>query len=128
MKNKKIICIIISIILFCTIDPITVAMNDTGKINNKNPINSSDFAPCFLIGIMHEKKVKIPWGYKSLWRPIFIIRLGGSNGRHVLGPFSGIIEPEYYNYTGYVGGLRFIRRPSGEGFFFICAWLIPFNY
>lgn len=127
MKNKTMICLTICIILVWAIDPIAVAMNNV-KDNNNDPINSTDFAPCFLIGIMHEKKVKIPWGYKSLWRPIFIIRLGGSNGRHILGPFSGIIEPGYYNYTGYAGGLRFIRRPSGEGFFFICASLTPYNY
>lgn len=128
MKNKTIICIIISIILLCAIFPIAVSMNNIRDCNNENPIGSSDFAPCFLIGVMHEKKVKIPWGYKSLWLPIFIIRLGGSNGRHILGALSVTIEPGYYNYTGYVGGLRFIRSPSGEGFFFICAWLIPFNY
>lgn len=126
MKNRLMMSVILFVILFLISDPIAVAVNNSKDNNNENPVDSSDFAPCFLIGIMHEKKVKIPWGYKSLWRPIFIIRMEGSNGSHLLGPFSVIIEPAYYNYTGYVGGLRFIRRPSGEGFFFICAWLTPY--
>ena len=128
MKNKRKVGILICIILVGTNVPMVVAANIDEDSIKENPIDPNNITPCFLVGVMHERKVKIPWGYKSLWRPICVIRIGDTNGRHFLGPFSGIIEPGYYNYTGYVGGLRFIRRPSGEGFFFICAWLTPFNF
>ncbi len=127
MKKKIMLGVILCFILLGTNVPMALATNIAEESINENPIDPNDIAPCFLVGIMHEKKVKIPWGFKSLWRPICVIKIGGINGRHFLGPFSGIIEPGYYNYIGYVGGLRFIRHPSGEGFFFICAGLTPFN-
>jgi len=128
MNNKIMVGVILGIILVGASVPMAVATNIAEESVKENPIDPNNIAPCFLVGIMHEKKVKIPWGYKSLWRPICVIRIGDTNGRRFLGPFSGIIEPGYYNYTGYVGELRFIRHPSGEGFFFICAGLTPFNF
>jgi hypothetical protein len=128
MKKKILAGAILCIILVGTNVSMAVATNITEQNIKENLIDPNSIAPCFLVGIMHEKKVKIPWGFKSLWRPICIIRIGDTNGPHFLGPFSGIIEPGYYNYIGYVGGLRFIRRPSGEGFFFICAEMTPFNF
>ena len=120
--------VILCFMLVGTNVPMAMATNIAEESINENPIDPNNIAPCFLVGIMHEKKVKIPWGFKSLWRPICVIRIGDPNGLDFLGPFSGIIEPGYYNYSGYVGEFRYIRRPSGEGFFFICAGLTPFNF
>jgi hypothetical protein len=128
MKKKIIVAAILCFILVGTNVIVAVPTNIVEESINENPNTLNNIAPCFLVGIIHEKQIKIPWGFKSLWRPIFVIRIGDTDGPHFLGPFSGIIEPGYYNYIGYVGGLRFIRRPSGEGFFFICTKMIPSSF
>lgn len=122
MKTKttvKMTSIILCLIVLITSMPSFSAMTDNQneKDGNNNPIIESGF----MIGIMHVQYVKCGWGWKEVMTPFFIIRIG-SQGRHILGPLSGPIEP--YRINGYLGPLYHMHSYlMNGGFFFICAYV-----
>lgn len=125
MNVKRILSIVFCLMMVATGTPIIEAMNTTEVHSKENNNDLSQNESFFLVGIMHVKLVKIPWGFKNVYTPICVLRIGKTFKSRFLGPLSGSIDGMDYRISGYLGFLWLFIPPCDRGFLFICAKLTP---
>jgi hypothetical protein len=119
MKRKPFTIMISVFLLLGTITPIIVAQQVTPQKSIDKNRGTVEIDSGYLIGIMYLEIVKCGWGWKQVLTPVFVLQIT-SEGRRILGPLSGTIEP--YEIIGLLGPLYLLHSYSlTDGFCIICG-------